>query len=73
MIIRAKGSRARGSCAEEDVSGAMKEIIADPNAPPQWFQQKPQTPKQWQEVISGYDEEETKNSRSIRDALNVHT
>ncbi|MCU1350460.1 MAG: alpha/beta hydrolase fold-3 domain protein precursor [Acidobacteria bacterium] len=55
------------------VSDDMQKIIADPNAPPQWFQQKPQTLEEWNEVIRGYDKEETKNSCAIRDALNVCT
>ena len=54
-------------------SDAMQKIIADPSAPPPWFRKKPQTPDQWQEVISGYDAEETKNARAICAAMNVST
>ncbi len=55
------------------VSEAMQKIIADPKAPPKWFREKPQTLEQWHEVIRDYDEEETQNSRLIRDALKVRT
>ena len=55
------------------VSEAMQKIIADPEAPPKWFRKTPQTLEQWHEVIRGYDEEETKNSRLIRTALKVRT
>jgi monoterpene epsilon-lactone hydrolase len=55
------------------VSDVMQQIIADPTAPPKWFRQKPQTPEDWKVVISGYDAEETNNSRKIRTDLNVST
>jgi epsilon-lactone hydrolase len=51
----------------------MQKIIADPKEPPPFFRQKPRSVEEWHEVIRAYDEEETKNSRLIRDGLGVRT